>query len=89
VVTTESAQFPSALYEYDLATKPSRRLCAIQDIDPAFAGYDQHTGYDAWDSQGRFYFASFPSIRSPLFGQVNVRVTAIDPVRLKAALGLH
>ena len=90
VITTQSTAPGSvpALYEYDLASRTSRRLCAITDIDPAFAGYDRHTGYNAWDDRGRFYFASFPSIRSPLFGTVNVRVTAIDPVRLKAALGL-
>ena len=88
VVTTQSTAPGSvpALYEYDLTTKTSRRLCAIEDIDPAFKGYDRHTGYNAWDGQGRFYFASFPSARSPLFGKVNVRLAAIDPVRLKAAL---
>lgn len=88
VITTQSTAPGSvpALYEYDLVKKTSRRLCAIKDIDPAFDGYDRHTGYNAWDNQGRFYFASFPSARSPLFGEVNVRVTAIDPVRLKAAL---
>ena len=67
--------------------KTSRRLCAITDIDPALVGYDRHTGYNAWDGQGRFYFVSFPSISSPLRG-ANARVTAIDPVRLKAALHL-
>jgi hypothetical protein len=88
VVTTQSAAPDSipTLYEYDLRTRTTRRLCAINDIDPAFVGYDRHTGYNAWDRQGRFYFASFPSARSPLFGKVNVRVTAIDPIRLKAAL---
>ncbi len=83
VVTTGSAP---ALYEYDLVTRTSVRLCALEDIDPGFTGYDRHTGYNAWDKQGRFYFASFASASSPLFGRANVRVTAIDPVRLKAAL---
>lgn len=90
VVTTQSTAPGSvpALYEYDLVSRTSRRLCAITAIDPALNGYDRHTGYNAWDRQGRFYFASFPSARSPLFGNANVRVTAIDPVRLKAALGI-
>lgn len=83
IVTTGSVP---ALYEYDLEKQTSTRLCALRDIDPAFAGYDRHTGYNAWDDRGRFYFASFASASSPLFGRVNVRVTAIDPVRLKAAL---
>ncbi len=83
VVTTGAVP---ALYEYNLAARTSTRLCALRDIDPAFAGYDRHTGYNAWDDRGRFYFASFASASSPLFGRVNVRVTAIDPVRLKAAL---
>ena len=74
VVTTQSTAPGSvpALYEYDLTTKTSRRLCTIEDIDPAFKGYDRHTGYNAWDGQGRFYFASFPS--------------SVKTVRLKAAL---
>ena len=54
VITTGSLP---ALYEYDLTTRVSRRLCALRDIDPAFVGYDRHTGYNAWDGQGRFYFA--------------------------------
>ena len=90
VVTSEDEPgSTSAFYEYDLEKHTSRRLCAVQDIDPALAGYDRHTGYDAWDAQGRFYFVSFPSKRSPLFGKVNARVTAINPVRLKAALQLR
>lgn len=89
VVTSEvTPGTVSALYEYDLETLTTRRLCAISDLDPALAGYDRHTGYNAWDGQGRFYFVSFTSIPSPLFGKVNARVTAIDPVRLKAALHL-
>ena len=88
VTSPETPGSISALYEYDLTTKTLRRLCAIADIDKALEGYDRHTGYDAWDRQGRFYFVSFPSKHSPLFGQANARVTAIDPVRLKASLHL-
>ena len=41
VITTQSTAPGSvpALYEYDLASRTSRRLCAITGIDPAFAGY--------------------------------------------------
>jgi hypothetical protein len=86
VTSEETPGAVAALYEYDLVTRTARRLIAIRDIDPAFAGYNRHTGYNAWDDRGRFYFTSFPSASSPLFGKANVRVTAIDPVRLKAAV---
>ena len=88
IASPEEPGAVSSLYEYDLTAKTSRRLCAVADLDPALQGYDRHTGYNAWDRQGRFYFVSFPSKRSPLFGKANARVTAVDPVRLKAALHL-
>ncbi|MFO1152872.1 MAG: hypothetical protein U1E42_04265 [Rhodospirillales bacterium] len=88
IASPEAPGAVSSLYEYDLTAKTSRRLCAIADLDDALTGYDRHTGYNAWDQQGRFYFVSFPSERSPLFGKANARVTAVDPVRLKAALHL-
>ena len=56
VTSPETAGSISALYEYDLAMKTSRRICALPDIDKALAGYDRHTGYDAWDGQGRLLF---------------------------------
>lgn len=74
---------PISLYEFDLATGATRRLCALADIDAAIGAFRQHTGYDAWDADGRFYFASFTPKSSE-----NVVLTGIDPVRLKAALGL-
>jgi hypothetical protein len=40
-----------------------------------------HTGYDAWDDQGRFAFASFASEEAS-----DVVLTRVDPERLKAAL---
>src|SRR5262245_54401547 len=34
--------------------------CAtLSELDPALHGLHVHTGYDAWDPEGRFYFASF------------------------------
>ena len=74
---------PASLYEFDLATGGTRRLCGLADLDPHIAAFRQHTGYDAWDADGRFYFASF----TPRSG-ANVILTRVDPVRLKAALGL-
>ncbi|SUS07574.1 hypothetical protein DF3PB_4640001 [uncultured Defluviicoccus sp.] len=76
------------LYEFDLTTRTSRKLCRVDELDPHLAGFDTHTGYGSWDDRGRFYFVSFPSPSSPKFRQENAIVTAIDPVRLKQALGL-
>jgi hypothetical protein len=71
----------TSLNEFDLTTGTTRRLCALSELDPALRDLHIHTGYDAWDPEGRFYFASFN-------GQPNqpVVVTRVDPARLKAAL---
>jgi hypothetical protein len=74
---------PASLYEFDLATGRTARLCSLAELDPALGPLNLHTGYDAWDADGRFYFTSFA-----LGGKDRVVVTRIDPVRLKAALGL-
>jgi len=84
---TELAE-SAELYEFDLTAKNSRRLCRVGDLDPRLAGFDMHSGYASWDDRGRFYFVSFPSPSSPKFRQENAIVTAIDPLRLKHALGL-
>ena len=76
------------LYEFDLTTRSSRKLCRVNELDPRLAGFDTHTGYGSWDDRGRFYFVSFPSSSSPKFRQENAIVAAIDPARLKQALGL-
>lgn len=76
------------LYEFDLRDGVSRKLCKVTDLDPKLAGFDWHTGYGSWDQLGRFYFVSFPSPNSPKRRQENAIVTAVDPVRLKSALGL-
>ena len=83
-VATSTSPQPSdftSLYEFDLRTGKTLRLCALSDLDPALRSLHIHTGYDAWDPQGRFYFASFN-------GEPDQRVilTRVDPSRLKAAL---
>lgn len=72
---------PSSLYEVDLTMGRSTRLCSLADLDPRLGRLNVHTGYDAWDAQGRFAFTSFAGE-----GESGVLVTRIDPVRLKAAL---
>jgi hypothetical protein len=71
----------TSLYEFDLKTGKTRPLCNLAELDPSLRGLHVHTGYDAWDPEGRFYFASFN-------GHPDQRVvlTRVDPTRLKAAL---
>jgi hypothetical protein len=71
----------TSLYEFDLRTGKTQRLCTLAELDPSLRDLHVHTGYDAWDPEGRFYFASFN-------GQPNqpVILTRVDPTRLKAAL---
>jgi len=71
----------TSLYEFDLRTGKTQWLCTLDELDPALRDLHIHTGYDAWDPEGRFYFASFS-------GQPNhpVVLTRVDPIRLKAAL---
>jgi hypothetical protein len=71
----------TSLFEFDLRSGKSQRLCSLTGLDPALRDLNIHTGYDAWDFEGRFYFASFN-------GQPDqpVVLTRVDPARLKAAL---
>jgi len=80
----DRAANPASLYEFDLATGATTRLCGFDAFGPALDGLNLHTGYDAWDGDGRFYLASFA-----MEGRRNVVVTRIDPERLKAALRLR
>ncbi len=72
---------PSSLYELDLTTGVSTRLCSLADLDPRLGQLNVHTGYDAWDDHGRFAFASFAGN-----GSTGVLLTRIDPERLKSGL---
>jgi outer membrane protein assembly factor BamB len=74
------ASNPSALYEFDLRTGDTTRLVSFADLGPELARRNVHTGYDAWDRDGQFYFASFSGT-----SEERVMVTRIDPERLKAA----
>ncbi|HUN46437.1 MAG TPA: hypothetical protein VMU85_07955 [Stellaceae bacterium] len=74
---------PAMLSEFDLASGESRRLCALDALDPVLGLLFLHTGYDAWDGEGRFYFTSFTSDTD-----AHVVLTRVDPARLKSALRL-
>ncbi len=71
------------LFEYDFEKKTTRKLAGLDELDPAVVSLGRHTGYDAWDQDGRFYLASFQRD-----GNQNAILTAVDPVRLKVAKGL-
>jgi hypothetical protein len=88
LASVSEAGEPGELYEFDLRDGASRKLCGVADLDPRLADFGLHTGYGTWDQLGRFYFVSFPSPDSPKHRQENAIVTAVDPVRLKSALGL-
>jgi hypothetical protein len=74
----------TSLYAFGLDDGKTRFLCTIGDLDPALRRMHVHTGYNAWDNKGRFYFASFN-------GEPHqpVILTRIDPERLQAALNKH
>ena len=54
----------------------------MAELDPALRDLHIHTGYDAKDRDGRFYFTSFNGDPTR-----SVVVTRVDPERLAAALG--
>jgi hypothetical protein len=82
--TSPQSSETTSLYEFNLESGKTLRLCAIADLDPALLDLHIHTGYNAWDGNGRFYFASFN-------GQPHqpVILTRVDPKRLKASLNEH
>lgn len=50
------------------------------ELEPSLRGLQLY-GFDAWDSNGRFYFAAFGRPGAPF----NARLVAVDPDRLAAA----
>jgi hypothetical protein len=83
-VGTSTSPRPSedtTLYQFDFASGGTRPLCRMTELDPALEHLHVHTGFNAWDAAGRFYFASFGS--SPERGVI---ITRIDPSRLEASL---
>lgn len=69
-----------ALFAFDLRTMTTKTLCNFADLDPSLKNLNAHTGYDAWDPEGRFYFASFDGA-----SRAHVIVTRLDIRRLEAA----
>ncbi|HUG10332.1 MAG TPA: hypothetical protein VMM36_04930 [Opitutaceae bacterium] len=71
------------LYEFDTQSGSSRRLAFLEDLHPDLKGRTRHTGHDAWDSSGRFYFTSFPWP-----AESDLLLTRVDIAKLKASLDI-
>ncbi|KST60491.1 hypothetical protein AO398_13355 [Methylobacterium sp. GXS13] len=79
--TSPQLSVDTALYKFDFETGQTQRLCAIADLDPALKHLHVHTGFNARDTAGRFYFANFDGS-----SKHGVIVRRIDSSRLEAAL---
>ncbi|MCG6201089.1 hypothetical protein [Psychromonas antarctica] len=73
----------NAIYEYDIASGDSFELANMEELDKRASSEDFITGYDSWDSNGSFYIAAFS-----MNDNENVRMVAINPVRIKVAKGI-
>jgi hypothetical protein len=69
--------------EFDIASKTSKPLFKISDLDDQAASTAYLTGYDSWDRNGNFYVADF----SMNDGR-NVIMTRCNPVKIKVAKGV-
>lgn len=67
-------------YELDLDTGTARFVADLKQLEPELADKESLYGHDAWDKEGRFYFAAFRET-SP-----NVVLVAIDPDRVIQAV---
>jgi hypothetical protein len=74
------------LCAFDVETGASTVIDQLDDLDgdAGRESFNYHSGYDAWDNQGRFVMVSFGNTGT----NDNVAVTRIDPVRLKVARGM-
>lgn len=78
----------NSLWEWDFASgDPPRELTTLEAIEPQLdARYNAFTGHDSWDNWGRFAVTGFGGEGAPVTPYVYL--LRIDPVRLKAALGV-
>lgn len=49
----------TSLYEVDLGTAETSACAPLRKLDRSLQSRNIHAGYDAWDGDGAFYFASF------------------------------
>jgi hypothetical protein len=73
-----------ALFEYDLAAQTTTKIAELSELDAGLPGpYLFHSAYDSWDTLGRFTYVNFNMVATDA-----MRVTRIDPVRVKVAKAL-
>jgi hypothetical protein len=77
-----------SVFEWDfMTTDTPLELVSVPAIDSRVdARYTAFTGHDSWDQDGRFHFTGFGGEGVP--STPNVFFLRVDPVRLKAGLGL-
>lgn len=71
-------------FEFNLIAKTSRWIGNVKSVAPRLQQLKFLYGHNAWDKQGRFFFAAFSD---QVKTGPNVLLTAIDPDRLKATFG--
>jgi len=78
----------NSLYEWDfMNTDTPLELATVPAMDARVdARYTAFTGHDSWDQEGRFYFTGFGGEGVP--STPNVYFLRVDPVRIKAGLGV-
>jgi hypothetical protein len=69
--------------EFDLATKTSKPVFSVKELDDKAASFGYLTGYDTWDRNGNIYFA----MHSMWDGKPVVLVRA-NTVKIKVAKGM-
>lgn len=78
-----------SFFEWDWqATNIPQEIKRLSELSAKLTpdAYTGTTGHDAWDNEGRFYFTSFGGEDVP--PTPDVAMVRIDPVRLKASLGI-
>lgn len=69
-------------FEFDIPSGVATLITNLYQAEPSFKDLDFY-GFNAWDSNGRFYFAAFPKTG---FTPKNTKLVAIDPARFLAAI---
>ncbi len=73
-----------AMFEYDIMAQTTTKIAELSELDAGLPGpYLFHSAYDSWDTLGRFTYVNFNMVATDA-----MRVTRIDPVRVKVAKGL-
>lgn len=80
---SDNGAYKNEIWEFDITTGTSYKLCTISELDEKTGSEDFITGYDSWDDNGNFYFSAFT-----MFDDENVYLMGVDPVRIKVEKGV-